>query len=183
MGLTGLPGTSCCSRQKSKKMLQRIEPPVDGRPRAALLMLVLHKLVHLTKRHLGEGDRSRGKKYVEIEGITRDGMHRKLPALEVCPKPIDGGLADSVHTLPLVEPLTLGDLAHGLVVLGAFGAVIELRIAQRHVEGAMAHQLFDDLQGRARIEELRSKRMPQRMGRIGLTDACQLQVAGHAVLY
>src|SRR5882762_3615175 len=33
-----------------KKMLQGIEPAVHGRPRAAMLMLVLHKLVHLAKR-------------------------------------------------------------------------------------------------------------------------------------
>src|SRR4029434_11131378 len=77
-GLDGITRHELLLQTKVKKMLQRIEPPVDGRPRAALLMLVLHKLVHLRKRHLGEGDRSRGKKYVEIEGITRDGMHRKL---------------------------------------------------------------------------------------------------------
>ena len=45
----------------------------------------------------------------------------------------------------------------------------------------MAHQLFDHFQGGSGIEELRGKGMPQRMGRIGLPDACQLQVAGHAV--
>src|SRR5262245_54829285 len=32
-----------------KKMLERIEPPVDRRPGAALLVLVLHKVVHLAK--------------------------------------------------------------------------------------------------------------------------------------
>ena len=39
-----------------KKMLQRIEPSVDGRPRSAVLMLVLHKLVDLAKGDLGEGN-------------------------------------------------------------------------------------------------------------------------------
>jgi len=52
------------------------------------------------------------------------------------------------------------DLAHGLVVLGAFGPVVQLGIAQRDIEGAMAHQLFDDLQGGAGIEQLRGKRLP-----------------------
>src|SRR2546426_3012405 len=127
-GLDGIAGHDLLLQTKVKKMLQRIEPPVDRRPRAALLMLVLYKVVDLAKRHLGEGDRRRRKKHVQIEGITRDGMRRELPALEVRPKPIDGGLADIVHRLPLLEPLTLSDPAHGQIVLSAFGPIIQLGI-------------------------------------------------------
>ena len=57
---------------------------------------------------------------------------------------------------------------HRLVVLRAFGAVIQLRITERDVEGAVAHPLFDHFQGGSSIEELRGKGMPQRIGRIGL---------------
>src|SRR5262249_23311707 len=83
-----------------KKMLQGIEPAVHGRPRAAMLMLVLHKLVHLAKRDLGEGHGDLGKEQVQIKGITRDGVCRELPAFQVRPKPVDSGLADVVHRLP-----------------------------------------------------------------------------------
>jgi hypothetical protein len=58
--------------------------------------------------------------------------------------------------------LLLCNLGHGVVVLDAFGPVIELRIAKRHLERAMPHQLFDHLQRGARIEELGGKRMPER---------------------
>ena len=34
----------------------------------------------------------------------------------------------------------LFDLGHGVVVLGAFGPVIELRIAECHLERAVPHQ-------------------------------------------
>ena len=83
-------------------MLQRIEPAVDRRPRPAVLMLVLHKLVDLAKGDLGQGHGDLGKEQAQIEGITRDGMRRELPALQVRPKPVDGGLADVVHGLPPV---------------------------------------------------------------------------------
>ena len=63
-------------------MFERIEPTVDRRPRTSLLMLVLHKVVHLAKRHLREGDGHRRKKHMQIQGITREGMRRELPALK-----------------------------------------------------------------------------------------------------
>ena len=81
-------------------MLQRIEPAVDGRPGAAVLMLVFHKLVDLAKGDLGQRHGDLGKEQAQIEGITRDGMGGELPALQVGPKPVDGGLADVVHGLP-----------------------------------------------------------------------------------
>src|SRR4029434_7668929 len=125
-GPDGIAGHDLLLQTKVKKTCARIESTVDRRPCPALLMLVRHKVVHLTKRHLGEGDGHRRKKDVQIKGITRDRMRRELPALEVRPKSIDGGLADIVHGLPPVEPLTLGDLEHGLVVLRAFGPVVQL---------------------------------------------------------
>src|SRR3989475_758891 len=45
------------------------------------------------------------------------------------------------------------------------------------VKELMGHRSLDDFQGGPSIEELRGKGMPQRMGRIGLADTCQLQVA------
>jgi hypothetical protein len=38
--------------------------------------------------------------------------------------------------------------------LGPFGPLIELGIAERDVEGAMHHELFEDLERGAGIEEL-----------------------------
>ena len=75
----------------------------------------------------------------------------------------------------------LFDLGHGVVILGAFGPVIELRRAECHLERAVPHQLFDHLQGGARIEELGGKRMPQCVGPIALRDPRQGQVAEHPV--
>ena len=147
-----------------KKVLQGIEPPIDRRPRPAVVMLVFHKLVDLAKRHLGEGDGHLRKEQVEITGITRDGMRRELPALQVQAKPVHSSLTDVIHPVPPLHPVVLFDLGHGLVILRAFGPVIELGIAQGHVEGAVTHQLFDDFQRRPRIEELGGKRMPQRVG-------------------
>jgi hypothetical protein len=84
---------------KVKKMLHRIEPPVDGRPRAAVLMLPLHKLVDVAKGDLGQGPGRLAKEEAEIESITRDGVRRELPALQVRPKLVDGGPTDVVHGL------------------------------------------------------------------------------------
>jgi hypothetical protein len=86
---------------------------------------------------------------------------RELSPFQIRPKPGEGSLADIVHRLPPLESLLLFNLGHGMVVLGAFGPVIELRIAQRHLERAMPHQLFHDLQRGARIQELGGKRMPE----------------------
>ena len=86
-------------------------------------------------------------------------MPRELPALQVQPKSVESGLADVIHALPPLKALALLHLRHGLVVLRAFGAVIELRIAERDIEGAMTHQLFHHFQGGPSIEELRGKGM------------------------
>ena len=75
----------------------------------------------------------------------------------------------------------LFDLGHGVVIFGAFGPVIELRIAEGHWERAVPHQLFDHLQRGARIEERGGKRMPQCVGPIALSDPRQGQVTEHPV--
>ena len=54
-GLDGIARDELFVETHVKKMLQGIEPAVDSRPRSAVLMLVLHKLVDLAKGDLGEG--------------------------------------------------------------------------------------------------------------------------------
>src|SRR5918994_1394733 len=71
-GLDGMASAQLLVHTKVKKMLERIEPPVDGRPGPVVLMLSLHKLVDLTKGHLGEGNGDVGKEEAQIYGITRD---------------------------------------------------------------------------------------------------------------
>jgi hypothetical protein len=166
---------------KVKKMLERIEPAVDRRPGPAVPMLVRYNLVHLAKGDLRQGDRHLRKEEAQIQRITGDRMRRELPALQVQAKPVYGGLTDVVPALPPLKALALLPLRHRLIVWRPFGPVIQLCIAERDIEGAVAHQLFDAFQGGPSIEQLRGKRMPQRVGRIGLSDACQLQVARHAV--
>ena len=101
-GLHGIPAHQLLLHAKGKKVLQRIEPPVDRRPRPAVVMLAFHKLVDLAKGDLGQGHGDLGKEQAQIEGIIRDGMGGELPALQVRSKPVDGGLADVVHGLPPV---------------------------------------------------------------------------------
>src|SRR5882762_6007609 len=93
-GLHGIASHELLLEAKVKKMLQRIEPAVDGRPRTAVLMLGLHKIVHLAKRHLGEGDGHHRKKHVEIERIT--GPYTNIRVTR-------GKVAE-----PLLEPYGLG---------------------------------------------------------------------------
>jgi hypothetical protein len=52
--LTGFPITQLLTQAKVKKVLQGIQPPVDRRPRPAVLMLPFHKLVHLAEGDLSE---------------------------------------------------------------------------------------------------------------------------------
>src|SRR5688572_10603186 len=92
--LDGIAPDELLVQTKVKKMLQRIQASVDGRPRAAVLMLPLHKLVDFAKGHLGQGPGGLAKEEAQIEGITRDGVRRELPALQVRPKLVDGGLTD-----------------------------------------------------------------------------------------
>jgi len=47
----------------------------------------------------------------------------------------------------------------GLVALGPVGPVTGLGIAERDVEGAMPHELFDDRERGAGIQDLGGKRM------------------------
>jgi hypothetical protein len=180
-GLDGIARDELLVETHVKKMLQGIEPSVDGRPRSAVLMLVRHKLVDLAKGDLGEGDSHFRKEEVQIERIACDGVRRELPVLQVGPKPVDGGLADVIHGLSPVEAMAFFDLRHGVVVLGPFGPVIELGIPECDVAGTVPHELFDDLQRGPGIEELGSKGMPERVRGIGLRDAGELQVAGHPV--
>jgi hypothetical protein len=53
--------------------------------------------------------------------------------------------------------LLLLDLRQGVVVLRAFGPVIQLGIPERHLERAVPHECFDHLQRGAGIEELGGK--------------------------
>jgi hypothetical protein len=101
-GLDGIPAYPLLLQAKGEKVLQRIESPVDRRPRPAMVMLALHKLVDLAKGDLGQGHRDFGKEQAQIQGVIRDGMRRELPTLEVRPKPVDSGLANVVPGLPPV---------------------------------------------------------------------------------
>ena len=127
-------------------MFQGIEPAVDRRPGAAV-DVGAHKLVDLAKGDLGEGDSHLRKEQAQITRITRDAMARRT----VCGAPstaeTDRGRSgvDVIQALPLANPRL--HPRHRLVVLRAFGAVIQLRITERDVEGAVAHQLFDHFQG------------------------------------
>ncbi len=40
-----------------------------------------------------------------------------------------------------------------VIILIAFGGLVELRVAEGHTDGPMPHQLFNHLQGRSCIEE------------------------------
>jgi hypothetical protein len=101
-GLDGIPSHQLLLHAKGKKVLQRIEPPVDRRPGSAVVMLAFDKLVDLTKGHLRKGHGHLGKEQAQIKGIIRDGMGGELAALQVRPKPVDGGLADVIQGLPPV---------------------------------------------------------------------------------
>jgi hypothetical protein len=85
---------------KGKKVLQRIEAAVDGRPGAAVLMLPFHKLVDLVKGHTGERHGDLGEKQAQITRVTRDSVGGELAPCQVRLKPVDGGLTDIVHGLP-----------------------------------------------------------------------------------
>src|SRR4029434_5937965 len=135
-GLDGVPQHPLLVQAKVKKVLERIEPSVDRRPGAAAVMVMLHKLVDLTKGNLGEGDRYLRKEQAQITRITRDAMSRELPAFQVRPKPVESGLADVIHALPPFKSLALLHLRHRLVVLRAFGAVIQLATPHRDVTRA-----------------------------------------------
>ena len=52
------------------------------------------------------------------------------------------------------------DLAHRLIILLPFRRLIELRIAQGEVQGVMAQEFFNDLQGRTGIEQVGRKGVP-----------------------
>src|SRR5439155_7420203 len=75
---------------KVKKMLQRIEAAVDGRPGAAMLMLVLHKLVDLVKGDAGKRHGDLSEKQAQIERVTRNGVGGELATCQVRLKSVDG---------------------------------------------------------------------------------------------
>src|SRR6266849_5480186 len=85
-GLDRIASHELLVETKVKKMFHRIEPAVDRRPGAAMLMLHLHKLVDLAKGDLCQGHGDLSKEQAQIDGITHDGVRRELPALQVGPK-------------------------------------------------------------------------------------------------
>src|SRR5437870_2263614 len=126
-------------------MLERMEPPVDGRPCPAGLLLPRHTRVDLPTGHLGEGNGDGSTEQAPIAGIARDGVPGELSALQVRLNPGHGGLAHIVPRLALRSPVALGDLRHSLVVWGPCGSVIEWGRAAWEVEGTGPHELVDDL--------------------------------------
>jgi hypothetical protein len=98
-GLDGIARDELLVETKVKKMLERIEPPGERRPRAAVVMLYLGELIDLAEGYLGEGDGNLGKEEAHIYGITRDSVRREPPSLQIGPKAVDGGLADVIHGL------------------------------------------------------------------------------------
>jgi hypothetical protein len=56
-------------------------------------------------------------------------------------------------------------VGHRLIVLPALGGLIQLGVAQGHADGAVPHEFFHHLQGRARIQEVGGKRTA--VGRAG----------------
>src|SRR4030095_10922194 len=87
-----------------------------------------------------------------------------------------------IYCARYLECLARLDVRHGLGVLRALGGVIDLGVAQRQRDRAMAHELFHHCERGPGIEELRRKGMPQGMGRIGLSNSCPLEILRHAPL-
>jgi hypothetical protein len=98
-GLDGIARDELLVKTKVKKMLERIGPPVDRRLGAAVVMRRLGELIDLAEGYLGEGDGHLGKEEAQIHGITRDGVRRESPSLQIGPEAVDGGLADVIHGL------------------------------------------------------------------------------------
>src|SRR6266481_8396817 len=84
--LDGITSHDLLVEAKVKKMLQRIEAAIDGRPRPAVLMLPFDKLVHLAIGDLGERYGDLGKKQAQIDRVTRDGVGGELSPFQVRPK-------------------------------------------------------------------------------------------------
>jgi hypothetical protein len=146
------------------------------------VVLLVNKPLNVPKRDLRKRLWTGRKEELEIQRIVRERMGGVVTALEIRPEVVDRLANDIVHVLCSLECLARLDLRHGLGVLRALGGVIDLGVAQRQRDRAMAHELFHHCERGPGIEELRRKGMPQGIGLIGLYNSCPLEILRHAPL-
>src|SRR5262245_3926336 len=75
--------------------------------------------------------------------------------------------------------MALFNFRHGLIVLLSLGRLIELRVAQRDVDRAVSHQLFEDFERDAGVEQLCREGGTQAVRRIALGDVGRLEILRH----
>jgi len=124
------------------------------------VVLLVNKPLDVPKRDLRKRLWTGRKEELEIQRIVRERMGGVVTALEIRSEVVDSLAHDSVHALCSLKRLARLALRHGLGVLRALGGVIDLGVAQRQRDGAVAHQLFDDFERGSGIEELRRKGVP-----------------------
>ena len=138
-------------------MLQRMQPPIDGRRGTLPLALVLNELHHVTP---GDGTGvliGQPEKEPEIPPVIVNGMGRIVPPVQIGTEVGDG---HGLHRLLSSEGMALRDGGHGLLILLSFRRIVELGIAERLVQRVMAEQLFQHFQRYPRVEEVGRKGMP-----------------------
>jgi hypothetical protein len=64
--------------------------------------------------------------------------------------------------------MALFNFRHGLIVLLSLGRLIELRVAQRDVDRAVSHQLFEDFERDAGVEQLCREGVTQAVSQAGI---------------
>ena len=121
------------------------------------MVLLVNKPLDVPKRDLRKRLWTGRKEELEIQRLVRERMGGGVPTLEIRPEIVDSLADDIVHALCSLERLARLDLRHGLGVLRALGGVIDLGVAQRQRDRAVAHQLFHHFQRGPGIEELRRK--------------------------
>jgi hypothetical protein len=158
--MTGLdriaPQRLSLGRQVLKEVLERMEPPIDGRGALLACALVLKKL-----RDIAPGDGTgvlvhKSEKQMKIPPIVIDGVGRIIPSLQIGTEVRNGV---GCHSLVSSEGVALRNGGHSPVVLLPFGGVVELRITQGLVERVMAEQLFQDFQRYSGVQQVGGKRV------------------------
>ena len=114
-----------------EEVLDRMQTPIDRRRLQSFLVLLLHKTINVTSRDLRRWFVNLGKEQVQINRVTLNGMRRVIPHPQVLSKLVNfcwSHCSPPRHGLAFLDPL------HRPIVLLALRRVIQLRIAQRHLD-------------------------------------------------
>lgn len=163
-GLDGSDGERLPFEDKAvKASCEGMPSPVDGRGCQTLLMLWREKSLDISPGDLPQGLVHLRTAQTKIQAIARERVGRIVSHAHVRTEARD---FHGRQRSPPQRGLASGHRCHRLIILGAFRRLVEWGIAQRDLDRAVAHHLFQHLERHPSMESVRGAGVAKAVGRI-----------------